>query len=106
LFTEKVSDKAKYLFSGCLNSISESKSKIIVGPSEFYQDLMSPPQKALIQEIVTNGTNELCRLNNKSYTENLNELNLLVTEYGNRGIELPIFKALKDLRKKYGDQPC
>lgn len=102
LFTKKVSDKAEFLFKGCLNPISESKAKIIVGPSEFYQDLMSPAQKVLTKEIVTNGTNDLCRLNNKSYEENLMEFNLLVTKYENNGIGLPIFKALEDLRIKYG----
>ncbi|WP_442846116.1 hypothetical protein [Leeuwenhoekiella sp. H156] len=101
LFTKQVSEKAKYLFNGCLNSINESKSKIVVGPSEFYQDLMRPAQKVLMNEIITNGTNELCRLNNKSYKENLIEFNHLVAEYENKEIELPIFRAFEDLRKKY-----
>lgn len=102
LFTKEVSDKAKFIFKDCINSINESRAKIVVGPSEFYKDLMQPAQKILMKEIVTNGTNELCGLNGKSYAENLIEFIGLVTEYENKGIEVPIFKALDDLRNKYG----
>jgi hypothetical protein len=102
LFTNKTSEKAKFLFKSCLNSITQQKAKVIVGPSQFFQDLMQPATKILMKEVVTNGTNELCKLNNKSYTDNLVEFSELVDEYNVKGIETPIFTALETLRKKYG----
>lgn len=102
LFTNEVTEKAKIIFNDCLNTITEQKAKIIVGPSQFFKDLMQPATKLIMKEIVTNGSNQLCELNNKSYAENLSEFNELVNEYDRKGIETPIFTALETLRKKYG----
>lgn len=55
-----------------------------------------------MHNIVTNGTNELCSMNNKSYSENLTEFNLLVTELASKGNKEPVFQALDELRVKYG----
>lgn len=99
LFTNK--DKINKDFNDCINTIEQSKSKIIVGPSVFYQELKSKAYRASIDDINTIFINELCELNRKSFEENYMELNMLVLRYEKEKIENPLFSALSILRKKY-----
>lgn len=102
LFTNGMSEKVIFLFNNCLNQIENPKSKLIVGPSEFFNDLTKPPQNILATEFITNGTKRLCELNGKDYYENLVELNELIAEYNSREIKHAETKALNNLTEKYG----
>jgi hypothetical protein len=101
LFTNDLSEKAKHLFNNCLNNIKDQKAKLIIGPSDFFNDLILPPQEILASEFATNGTNQLSELNGKCYLENLTELNELMSLYDSDGLKNAPIRALENLIKKY-----
>jgi hypothetical protein len=100
LFTTTLSDTKQHYFNGCLNSIDNERAKIIVSPSQFYQELKQRVTDITVNEVMFNAINSLCKINNKTYEENLFELKTLFKRHEADGIEDPMFKAFNELMNK------
>lgn len=102
LFTTETDNNVEQKYGGILNSILQNTSKIIVGPESVYVNLSNIISQILSKKFITNGVNSLCKLNGKSYKDNLEEVNKLMMIYDTKEIQLPMTKIFTDLRIKYG----
>lgn len=102
LYTNIITEKVGFLLNDCINNVYNERSKLIIGPSILFNELIKPTQEILSSEFITNSTKLLCKLNGKIFHENLLELNEFIAEYESKGIKNAATKAINKLLKKYG----
>jgi hypothetical protein len=100
LFTSNPDDLGNYLFKETFNDIKQTKSKILVGPKEFYATLRTKMAEKLADTFMTKGILKICELNGKSYDENLIEYQNFI-ENSKEQMENKMI-ALNKLIEKYG----
>lgn len=101
LFTENLNNEEEKLFGECLNSISDKSCKIIVGPESFYDTFSKKIADILAETFMTNGINLITKLNNKTYEENLIEVNELIEKHKAENNKLYVAEIFEELKKKY-----
>jgi hypothetical protein len=100
LFTSNPYDLGNYLFKETFNDIKQTKSKILVGPKEFYATLRNKMAEKLADTFMTKGILKICELNGKSYDENFIEYQNFI-ENSKEQMENKMI-ALNKLIEKYG----
>lgn len=101
LFTKNLDEQETFLFEELTNSIKANSCKIIVGPEEFYDSFSKKIADILAEEFITNGVHFITKLNNKTYEENLIEVNNLIEKYKKENIKVYITEIFNELNKKY-----
>lgn len=100
LFIGKIDTKAKMLYGLYINNINNDENLKILISSDFYATYKDIMSKYSADTFMTNAITNICKMNQKSYEENLIEFNIEMQKLDSTDNEKAL-KAYEILYKKY-----